>query len=189
METDNTTSESYDEGFPDPCPQCGSAVDTEMFQHTFRYGNGQSAADIAVLLPLRRCAQCDFEYLDHEGERVKHEALCRHLGVLTPSEIRGVRERRGLTRAEFAELTGLGVASLNRWENGTSVQSVANDRYLRLLDLPDGLSRLRAAVHSTHGSTAGRALAGQTGVKRFALLVVTDDVKAQQSAFQLRKAA
>lgn len=143
MGTDHRTAGAHDQVSPDPCPQCGSAVDTEMYQHTFRYGDGDAAADIAVVLPLRRCAQCDFEYLDHEGERAKHEALCRHLGVLTPGEIRGMREPLGLTRAQFADLTGLGVASLNRWENGSSVQSVANDRYLRLLAQGAGLSRLR----------------------------------------------
>ena len=189
MGTDHTTTESHDGVLPDPCPQCGSAVDTEMLQHTFRYGHGQSAAEIAVVLPLRRCAQCDFEYLDHEGERAKHEALCRHLGVLTPSEIREIRDRRGLTRPQFAELTGLGVASLNRWENGSSVQSVANDRYLRLLGLHDGLSRLRSVLRPARASTAVSTGSGQTGAKRFVLLTVTEEVKAQQSAFQLRKAA
>ena len=100
-----------------------------------------------------------------------------------------MRERRGLTRAQFAELTGLGVASLNRWENGSSVQSVANDRYLRLLALSDGLSRLQSVVHSARPSTVPSVGSRQTGVKRFVLLAVTDDVRAQQSAFQLRKAA
>lgn len=189
MGTDHTTAESHDEVSPDPCPQCGSVVDTEMYEHTFRYGDGDAAADIAVVLPLRRCPQCDFEYLDHEGERAKHNALCRHLRVLTPGEIREIRERRGLTRARFAELTGLGVASLNRWENGSNVQSVANDRYLRLLALSDGLSRLQSVVHSARASTAASVRSRQTGVKRFVVLTVTDDVRAQQSAFQLRKAA
>ena len=189
MSTDHATAGSHDQVSPDPCPQCGSAVDTEMYEHTFRYGHGDAAADIAVVLPLRRCARCEFEYLDHEGERAKHEALCRHLGVLTPDEIRGMRERRGLTRVQFAELTGLGVASLNRWENGSSVQSVANDRYLRLLAMGDGLTRLRSVVRSACAANATPAAWRQTGAKRFVFLAVTDDVLAQQSAFQLRKAA
>lgn len=186
MGTDRTTTESRDRAAPvHSCPQCGSAADTRMHQHTFRYGHGESAADIAVLLPLRRCAMCGFEYLDHEGEQAKHDALCRHLGVLTPGEVRGLRERHGLSRTQFARLTGLGAASLNRWENGLGIQSAANDRYLRLLASPDGLSRLRAVVHSVGAS----AVSDRSGARRFIRLAVTDEVRAQQSAFRLRKAA
>ena len=47
-----------------------------------------------------------------------------------------------MTRAAFAQATGLGEASLNRWENGVLVQNAANDRYLRLLAIPEVMSRL-----------------------------------------------
>ena len=33
-----------------------------------------------------------FEYLDDEAERLKHGAICRHLGVLSPDEIRHIRK-------------------------------------------------------------------------------------------------
>ena len=173
-----------------PCPQCGGAVETAEHQHTFAYGAGDSATQITVVLPVRQCAECELEYLDHEGERIKHEALCRHLGVLTPDEIRHQRERHGLTRAEFAKLTGLGEASLNRWENGIVIQTVANDRYLRLLGLRDGLLRLRTLTRAAQ-TGAGEPVFPRKGThpRRFAQLTVTDDVKQRQSTFQLRKAA
>ena len=38
-----------------------------------------------------------------------------------------------MSRADFSRLTGLGEATLNRWENGILIQNAANDRYLRLL--------------------------------------------------------
>ena len=125
------------------CPICGADhVNTYHRPDTLKYGSGESAVKLHVELPVRRCDACNFEFLDHEGERVKHEAVCRHLGVLTSTEIRGIRERYGMTRASFAEFTGLGEATLNRWENGVLIQNRANDRYLRLLAMPDIFDRL-----------------------------------------------
>jgi putative zinc finger/helix-turn-helix YgiT family protein len=122
---------------------CGEdQVTTYNYRYDFEYGSGGSAVTLQVELPIRRCDTCDFEFLDQEGERIKHEAVCRHLGVLTSTEIRGIRERYGMSRASFAELTGLGEATLNRWENGVVIQNPANDRYLRLLSMPDVFGRL-----------------------------------------------
>lgn len=115
------------------CADCGNSVATSWHSHTFQYGSGASAADLTVRLPVRRCDHCDFDYLDDESERIKHEAVCRHLGVLTPAEVRGICEHHGMSRAAFAKITGIGEASLSRWENGINVQAPANDRYLRLL--------------------------------------------------------
>ena len=119
------------------CRQCGEySVTTHWHHDTFKYGSGNSAPMLHVDLPVRRCETCDYEFLDHEGERLRHEAVCRHLGVLSPAEISDIRKRFTMTRAEFSEVTGLGEASLERWENGAAVQNLADDRYLRRLALP-----------------------------------------------------
>ena len=94
-------------------------------------------------IPVRRCTSCDLEFLDHEGERLRHEAVCRYLGLLSPAEIRSIRKRYGMSRAAFAEVTGLGAATLGRWENGAVVQNQSNDRYLRLLALPGVMEALK----------------------------------------------
>lgn len=57
-----------------------------------------------------------------------------------------------MTRAAFAELTGFGEATLNRWENGAVVQNQANDRYLRLLALPGVIDNLRDLTTARHAS-------------------------------------
>ena len=115
------------------CDECGHEVTTTWQDHVFVYGADQAAAELAARLPVRRCASCDFDYLDEEGERLKHEAVCRHLGVLTPQEIRGTRERLGLSRSALSKLTDVGEASLSRWEGGIKIQTPAYDRYLRML--------------------------------------------------------
>ena len=63
------------------CDECDHPVATTGHNHTFVYGSGEAAAELAVRLPVRRCDHCDFDYLDEEGERLKHEAVCRHLGA------------------------------------------------------------------------------------------------------------
>ncbi len=78
------------------CPDCNGAATTELHRHVFRYG--RDAVDLAVELPVRLCTECGFRFLDEEGARLKHEAVCRHLGVLAPREIRDIRKRQGITR-------------------------------------------------------------------------------------------
>ena len=168
------------------CPQCGEySVATYWHHDTFKYGSGDSAPMLHVDLPVRRCEPCDYEFLDHEGERLRHEAVCRHLGVLSPAEISDIRKRFTMTRAEFSEVTGLGEATLNRWENGAVVQNRANDRYLRILALPGVIESLKGLA------TPQRTSVGQrVGTDRkFRALTVSERHIRRQEAFELRLAA
>lgn len=47
-----------------------------------------------------------------------------------------------MTRAQFSEITGLGEATLARWEAGAVIQNRANDRYLRLLKIGSTMTQL-----------------------------------------------
>ena len=137
------------------CPQCGdNAVTTFRHRHTFVYGSGESAVDLTVDLPVRRCVSCEVTFLDDEAERLKHDAVCQHFGVLTPTEIRRIRESYGMTRAAFAQVTKLGEATLNRWENGIMIQTLANDRYLRLLASPATMQRLKSFGSAEQSSSS-----------------------------------
>ena len=65
------------------CPMCGdTGVATSWNHHAFDYGSGDSAVELTVSIPVRRCDACEFEYLDEAAERLKHEAVCRRLGVV-----------------------------------------------------------------------------------------------------------
>ena len=184
---DSTTSAMH--AVPNPaatCPQCAANTVTTFRHHdTFRYGSGKSAVDLSVNLPLRRCGSCEFEFIDDEAERLKHDAVCEHLGVLSPSAIRQIRKSYGMTRAAFAEVTGLGEATLNRWENGIMVQTLANDRYVRLLARPEIMSRLRnwGSVVRTSSATSN------VGTGPFRILKVSEGVLREQESFQLRVAS
>ena len=168
------------------CPICGGTeITTERINHTFTYGTGESAVDLNVVIPVRHCDGCDSEYLDEEGERLKHDAVCRHLDVLPPTEIRRIRKSSGMSRARFAQFTGIGEASLNRWENGLNIQTHAYDRYLRLLERPETMRQLREILARQNRAK----LALVPTENRFRHLKVTASLRTEQEGFKLRKVA
>ena len=117
---------------------CGTpGVKTELVRDPFVYGQGDDAVELSVDILVHTCGHCGVSFTGEDAEIKEHDAVCRHLGLLTPTEIRGVRTRYGMSRAAFAHCTGLGEATLARWERGDVMQNRANDRYLRLLRDPD----------------------------------------------------
>ena len=52
-------------------------------------------------------------------------------GLLTSSELKGLRQSRHLTQRELADIMNIGIASIKRWETGT-VQSASMDYALRM---------------------------------------------------------
>lgn len=171
----------------DRCPQCSAcAVVTSWHHDVFTYGSGDSAATISVEIPVRHCQSCGFEFLDQEAESLRHKAVCRHLGVLSPTEVRGIRAEYGMTRAMFAQATGLGEATLNRWENGVLVQNLANDRYLRLLAIPGIMRQLTQMLRSDSKPSQARDVDGH---ERFRVLRVSDQHRRARDNFHLRLAS
>ena len=125
------------------CPDCGGhSFTTALHNDVFEYGSGDSPATLHARVPVHCCDSCDFEFLGPEGRLIKHEAVCRHLGLLTPTEIQSIRESHGMSRAAFAEITGFGEATLNRWERGAVIQNRANDRFLRLVESDNIMAKL-----------------------------------------------
>jgi DNA-binding transcriptional regulator YiaG len=139
--------EILDQGSPgseENCINCGSSqVRLERQRQTFPYGTGDTVVDLTAEMPVYTCLSCGHQFAGPEAEDARHEAVCRHLGVLTPREIVAIREHGGLKRAQFVELTRIGVASLKRWEAGILVQNAANDQLIFLTAFPDNVTRLR----------------------------------------------
>ena len=152
------------------CANCGaSAVRSELREERFEYGAAPAAVELAATVRLHRCDACGFEFTEDDAEAARHEAVCRHVGVLAPAEVVAVRERLGMNRREFAELTQFGVASLARWEQGLLLQNAANDNLLYLLSFPENAERLRRRGVGLPPAAAGEpAVAGARprGAKR-----------------------
>lgn len=135
----NTSEEvPADRGATTCCAACGSAdIAHTLVNEELQYGAGAKPIRLQVRLPVYRCRTCGSEFTDSDAEAIRHEAVCRYLGVLTPVEVRDIRSRLGMSRQRFADVTRLGVATLARWESGEVIQNAALDTYLRLISKPE----------------------------------------------------
>ena len=107
-----------------------------MIRDPFIYGVGSDAVELIADLPVHTCSRCSNSYTREQAEIARHDAVSQHLGVLTPAEIRALRDGYGLSRAAFARLTGFSEVALARWERREVIQNATSDRYLRLLQDP-----------------------------------------------------
>ena len=143
---------------PTSCPDCGStSLHTELITQKFLYGKEGEAVELSAQVPVHVCEGCGFQFTDFEAESARDRAVRQHLGVRhTPEDITALREALGLKQQELADLSGIGAASLSRWENGALIQSVAYDRYLYLLTFQENLRRLKILV--SENATAGETV-------------------------------
>lgn len=126
------------------CPSCGShELTTSNEIEEFQYGTGADTAILSSEITVHHCPSCGTSFTSEDANVARHEAVCRHLGVFTPQEVRAVREKNNLNQAEFANLTKIGTASLSRWESGLLIQNKAYDNYLYLLAFVDNIQRIR----------------------------------------------
>lgn len=183
MDQPNTASASTETR---ECPECGKhAVRRTIERQSFKYGEGKSSVEIAAEVPVWECSACHFAYTDDEGERARHNAVCRHLGVLSPEEINALRNRHNLTQAQLARLTGIGEASIKRWESGTLIQNVGSDRLLRTMDYPGVIERLRELAD---GRPRGATALGLESRPRFRT-EFSEGTRKEATIFSLRRTA
>jgi DNA-binding transcriptional regulator YiaG len=63
--------------------------------------------------------------------------ICRAAGLLTPAEIKGIREKFGWSQQNLADLAAFGVATVSRWEPGRLLQNKSSNKsLLALRDCP-----------------------------------------------------
>jgi putative zinc finger/helix-turn-helix YgiT family protein len=149
----STTSTNGPEG---RCPSCGrQPLERQHIRDEFDYGpDDERVHVVAEGVPVLTCPACGEVFYGPEAEQAHRRAICAAFGLLAPEQIRGVRERLGRSQEEFSRLSGIGVATLSRWEQGRSMPTRALDRYLRVLAaLPDAISvleQLRRSPQPTH---------------------------------------
>lgn len=165
------------------CPSCGVPVRAVREERdSFSYRSGETVVELFADVPVYSCAGCGVEFTDEEAEDRRHAAVCRHLGVLTPAEIRSLRLSHNLSRSEFARLTGIGDATIARWERGSLIQNAGYDQLLRLLRHRDNIERLRARAAEHNNNT------GATSLAKFRYLTRTAELEVARASFRLQKA-
>lgn len=109
---------------------------TEEVLVTERVPIGEDGDSFEVEIPLVKCGECGIAMPDARAETLRHAAACRHLGILSPEEVRAVRSSLKMTRKTFSEAFAIPPASMERWENGRLYQNKSSDNLLRALMIP-----------------------------------------------------
>ena len=114
------------------------------------------------------CASCGETFYTHEqalaSSRARAGALRTKDGLLTPDDIRALRQKYGLTQDGLERMLRVGPKTVVRWERGTVCQSAGIDTLMTLIrDEPSAARRLaaRAGVDLEFGGTAASSIGGR----------------------------
>ena len=140
------------------CPECehGHLVPFTRDEE-FDYDLGEESIKVVARdVPVERCDSCGMVASGPAAAKVRHEAVCRAAGFLTPTEYKSIREERGWSQQHLADLTGCGVATVSRAERGRIMPNRSYDKVLRALrDCPDFREYLQRLLASGRGSGTG----------------------------------
>ncbi len=145
-----------DRPFPWQCRQCQqeSVVPTRIDYPAKVNYDGRLVTFVAKGIEIPICQNCGDKRFTLEVDDQINAALCVHLGLLTPEQIREGIERLGLTQKEVAERLGIAEATLSRWVNKVVIQSRAMDNYLRVFfQFPEVRTALAAVSIDSAAST------------------------------------
>jgi putative zinc finger/helix-turn-helix YgiT family protein len=125
------------------CPTCEKETELEFIEKTEEINiRGEF---IPVKLKYYKCNECeeDFEIPspDYDPLDLAYREYRSKKGMKQPEEIKKFRKELGLTQKEFSQILGIGIASLNRYENG-ALQSEAHDRIIHFYTEPSNLLKL-----------------------------------------------
>ena len=100
---------------------------------------------IPIHMEYYQCEECgeDFEIPrpDYDPLDAAYREFRSRKGMAQPEEIKKFRKELRLTQKELSEILGIGIATLNRYENG-ALQSEAHDQAVRLSMQPANLLKI-----------------------------------------------
>ena len=142
--------------FPWRCHQCRqeTVVPTRIDYPAKVNYDGRLVSFVAKGIEIPICQNCGDKRFTLEVDDQINAALCAHLGLLTPEQIRAEIGRLGLSQKQVAERLGIAEATLSRWVNKLVIQSRAMDNYLRVFfQFPEVRSALAAVAINSTAST------------------------------------
>jgi putative zinc finger/helix-turn-helix YgiT family protein len=131
------------------CPICNEGL-LEKIASDYSTFVKDGAREIRILvknLQRDKCPKCNEEFLPQEAlDRIEIEKY-QKLELLTPTELKMIREKLSFTQEEMSDLLGVGKKSYFRWENGLSIQNKSIDKYIRLVsESPDNVLLLKKLI-------------------------------------------
>jgi putative zinc finger/helix-turn-helix YgiT family protein len=113
------------------CPKGHGAMEEKKINRTVSFkGMDVNIAEDAFVCPVCQLSAGTVQSAGKIQQTVA-DAYRKQTGLLTGEDIKRLRNKKGLTQANLAELSGFGVASIKRWETG-AIQSQSADKTLRL---------------------------------------------------------
>lgn len=125
------------------CPVCGTEQETEVIEK--EEISNVRGDEIKVLARIRVCSVCGEELFDEELEEENiqrvYDIYRKKHGILSPKEIKNIRESYGLSQRAFAKLLGIGEASIARYETGALPEKSLSNMIM-LLKNPKNMEKL-----------------------------------------------
>ena len=150
------------------CPVCLREREVRLAQKEETYPVKGEA--ISVAATVCACAVCGEELLsieyDDENLRKAYEKYRALHGLLTPPEIKAIRESYGVSQVTFARVLGVGDKTIARYENGSLQDCAINNLILLAKDPKNFMLLLDKNEHCIAADEAKhlRAACGQVKV-------------------------
>ncbi|ADD03324.1 transcriptional regulator, XRE family [Thermoanaerobacter italicus Ab9] len=125
------------------CPVCGKEQETKVIEK--EEVSNVRGDEIKALARIRVCSVCGEELFDEELEEENiqrvYDIYRKKHGILSPEEIKRIRESYGLSQRAFAKLLGIGEASIARYETGALPEKSLSNMIMLLKD-PKNMQKL-----------------------------------------------
>jgi len=159
----------------------------------FEFDLGDEKVQVrAENVPIQKCDLCGEVLSGPAAAKVRHDAICRAAGFLTPSEYKAIRDGFRWSQQHMADVIGISVATIGRVEQGRLLPSrIFNNALLLMRDRPSSRAYLEERLASRRaeagpdpasgkvasaagggdGPKPGAGDGGKVGAWRFALIV------------------
>lgn len=141
------------------CPLCSGGISRFRGKTAVTLGT----RTVTVSDEYDRCDACgEGFYAPGQMDRLQQRAAAAirtEDGLLTPAEIRAIRQELGLSQSGLEQLLGVGAKTVVRWERGTVVPNRATDNLLRIIQAVPGVPEfLRSRSAVTTGNARSRVV-------------------------------
>lgn len=117
------------------CFDCGTVLETK--RENYRYDDCGLPYVVLHGVEVSRCPKCGYEEVAIKSIENLHKLIAWRLAEkdsrLTAEEARFLRKYVGYSSGDFAEVLGVTVETVSRWENGVRPIGPVHDRLLRML--------------------------------------------------------
>ncbi len=122
------------------CPTCDTYTEANIFskEETFDV-RGEDIAVKSSVLVCDKCKQDIFdEELDEKNIELAYTEYRKKHNLLSPAEIRGIREKYDLSQRSLGRLLEWGQITVNRYENG-AIQDAPHNDILKFISNPENM--------------------------------------------------